>query len=448
MAKKSSDDGANDGKKKNRAKKARSRAGGGGALKKLPTLPTGFVAVTARDFHHVQAIRKKTIEAEAAWITWEEMKAAVKRQRAEAQELDAELRRMIRNGPDDPMLFDKRAAPSDDSAERGPQGELLIKWDVAAPETGKSNDGATSAPTSDAWKTAPLVATLKAKKNPTLNKSLEMIAKAGYETIGALEELRASSFNGQWFDKVPGLGRVGADEVENAVIDWLAKFHGATAKAEQAVDGQERKENAQAMAAALLPWREEVLKVIKQLFDFPAEPTAAKVRKILKNTGGSDPVIGSVWTCSATGIIVEQYQNQLLPTEGNVIPYGEASALLMKLTAASKPVAEPAAEKPAKKSKSKAGGEKATSEAPTRYEDDPSPAVLAKYFIERLGIESEVDAAQLKEFVCPAGGTHLGIHWHTLDDGVHYSGAGIEGDGLLTYVDAAALVNQRLAEME
>jgi hypothetical protein len=164
----------------------------------------------------------KLAEQSDKWeIEYQGLKTQAKEIRGAISKNSVEIRRLLLANNEKMPLFDKQAAPT---------GQ-------AAPSTNGHANGAPAAPAAEAWRTAKIVDVLHKEGSAAFTRGVNALIKAGVETVGQLEDRRAASFNGNWFENIDGLGREGADEIENAQVDYLAKLHGTKAIAAAETNG-------------------------------------------------------------------------------------------------------------------------------------------------------------------------------------------------------------------
>lgn len=137
----------------------------------------------------------------------------LKSAKAAEKELIEEIQKSAERGPEKMPLFDGKKSPANESQH--PQGE------AAASESAEA-----SPPTdSDAWRSRPV------SELGLPEKLVERLADNGIETIGRLEDQRAS-FDG--LRGIKGIGEAKADAIEAAVLAWLDKNRDSQVLAEAA----------------------------------------------------------------------------------------------------------------------------------------------------------------------------------------------------------------------
>jgi hypothetical protein len=386
----------------------------------VATLPEGSVALAKRDVEHFLAVRRKTKEAEIKWAEVDHFKEMKKIAAAEAKQLDAEIRRMIRNGPDDPTLFDLHDDAPAEELTTGPDGQTVIQWDVsphhdAATASGEAGAASNAGPAADeSWKAAPLYGTLKQPKNATLTKALKMIEEAEYLTVGKLEALRALRGVG-WYDVIPWLGAGGANEVNLAIDAYLASTRDK-AVFDAARGGAESNKS----PTLTFDLKFDVVRYIFEAEAFHRDVKPAAMKKVLAGTLQDAERIGVVYRCDDDGIRVEKHQGRSLPTDANLIPYKEACSIIKGL---------------------------ATQPVKTKHSGEPRVAEMVKYFVERFGIANPLNAEQLRDAIKGGGGSQNGVAWETNMDGAKLGIPGRIGAILIPYDELAELVKVRLDEM-
>jgi hypothetical protein len=184
--------------------------------KKPKKAPAEMVRVEKYIVEHWEKCRTIAAEIEALQAEYNGLRETAKEIKEAASGKSAILRRMNARGPERLPLFDQSpttptaAAPVANDAPK--QGTLLPP----------------PAADADAWKAAPLRESLHKPGKTVLNKALDVLTKKGFDTIGKLEDLRASG-NGyrKWQDAAKGIGDEGAEAVTDAVLAWLTKHRDA-----------------------------------------------------------------------------------------------------------------------------------------------------------------------------------------------------------------------------
>jgi hypothetical protein len=381
----------------------------------------GRTMVSEKEWSHVQAMKVKAAEAAALWREYEAVREEAAAVKKRAQQLDAEVRRMLNDGP---------TSEFDEEAEELTAAEKIIKqavqgllWPEAA-ETPETVDEA------DAWRTAPLRESLRKKGNVPLARALNALTKAQILTVGELEDLRATK-GADWWEAVLGVSRDGADEVENALIDWLTKHRNAEASdtAAKMADDKHQADSGQALAAGMLPWKRGVVAHLQAAGQYDGDITAAKLKKSLTNVMHTDPD-GTAYRGDGKGIIVEKFQGQPLPPKSR-IPYAEVAQIIAELRAEGGAPGTAA--------------ENAGEVEPAGAKSDGWQRVLVKELIDRFTIVRVMSADDFQGRVAAAGGQiktngYQHLSWATLVDGIEVTGFGGESNTqMLPYVEAAKI---------
>jgi len=181
--------------------------------KKPKKAPPEMVKVERYIVEHWEKCRAIAAEIEALQGEYNGLRETAKEIKEAASGKSAILRRMNSRGPERLPLFDGPPKPTAEAAPSTPT--------AAAPE-------AIPEAAADAWRAAPLRESLHKPGKTALNKSLDVLTKKGIDTIGKLEDLRASG-NGyrKWQDAAKGIGDEGAEAVTDAVLAWLTKHRDA-----------------------------------------------------------------------------------------------------------------------------------------------------------------------------------------------------------------------------
>jgi hypothetical protein len=396
-------------KKKAEAAKETKSDASGDAKAPLPALPSDMIAVKRKNVDHIEAIRRKEIESEAAHARVDSLKEEMKIARAEAKRLDIEVRSMIRNGPNNPSLFDKHDTPEAPAMETGPDGETKLSWDASP--YGDALD-TKSDPVSD-WATPSLREILKKPGDRTFTKALGMLAKVEIVTAGDLEKLRAEHGN-DWYHKIPGLGTVGRDEITELFDAYLQRTRDA---------GEFAK--AGPRAAIEFGWDQkfDVVRYIQDSSEFKAGVTPAKIKKQISGTREKAERLDAVWSCDDDGVRVEIFRGQAVPADRCLITYAEACDMIKGLVGKPK---------------------QAAAAAPS---GEPRVAEMVKYLIERFGIDQPLDAEEIRERYCPGSGSAKGMQYEFSGEGLQVHIPEQERGIVLQYAELAELVKARLAEM-
>lgn len=175
-----------------------------------PAAPDAEPPAPSADRAHLDKIKAaRAVVAEREHV-WRQLKSRAKGAKEAFEEAVAELTKVIDNGEEHLPLFD------------GPK-----KSEAAATDAPPSPPPLATTEANNAWRSVP-VAELGLS-----DKITEKLADAGCETIGALEDLRAS-FKG--LRSISGIGQKKIDLIEDAILKWLtehrdqAVFHPAEAK--------------------------------------------------------------------------------------------------------------------------------------------------------------------------------------------------------------------------
>lgn len=400
----------------------------------------GMSSIPERELAHIRKVLAVNVEADQAYAAYRAKRSEAKQLKENAQLLYDQVHAMLRAGPEAPALFDKHS-----EGEAAPEvaGDSLLWSEQAAAFT----DPKQSEPAVD-WKAEPLdnLRPPKGKADRNLTKAINALAKAEIVTVGQFEDLRAKSFNGNWFEAVKGLGREAADAIENAVIDWLAKFHNGAKVAEKLLDRKEQADGAAGLASSLIDWQRAAVVYVLDNGDYPESITATILRKFLRSTSCKDEANGLEFHCDGSGIHVTKCGGQPLAA-GSTLGYPEA-VKLMKAIWKEKDDAEAAA---AAADIEKFEAEK-SAKAPAAAGELPED--WQRFIVGKLQVRAQYfelpTAKELKDDCCPGGYSEPGPEGHAvvfLSEGIHVNSVrGVECDKVITWADAARLLKQLIAE--
>jgi hypothetical protein len=184
--------------------------------KKPKKAPAEMVRVEKYIVEHWEKCRTIAAEIEALQAEYNGLRETAKEIKEAAAGKSSILRRMNSRGPERLPLFDEPPKPTT-AAPSTPTAAAPVAIEGAAP-----------AADADAWKAAPLRESLHKPGKTALNKSLDVLTKKGIDTIGKLEDLRASGGGyRKWQDAAKGVGDEGAEAVTDAVLAWLTKHRDA-----------------------------------------------------------------------------------------------------------------------------------------------------------------------------------------------------------------------------
>ena len=205
------------------------------AAKKPPSERPPMIRVDKLEWEHHLECQKLAAEVDADQATYAEMKKAALDVKSSISGKLVKLRRMLQNGPERLPLFDgpKAAPPQPVKAKAG----KTAKASKAKPANATAQTAA-PAVDADAWRSAPLQASLHKPGERALTTGINALLKAGITTIGQLVDKQAKGFG--WTDSIPGFGEAAVTALENALTDYLTRTRDKGVFAEAAAQALKR----------------------------------------------------------------------------------------------------------------------------------------------------------------------------------------------------------------
>lgn len=177
------------------------------------------VEVDLVEWEHTIEVQKLAAEIEVDQGRYNEMKKAGKELHGAISGKQVTLRKLITEGPERYPLFDKPTAtpPKVVTGKGAKNGRQVVSEGAAAP-FGSTGAQATDP---DAWRAAPLQASLHKPGERALTTGINALLKAGVTTIGQLVDKQSKGFG--WTDAIPGFGEAAVTALENALTDYLTR---------------------------------------------------------------------------------------------------------------------------------------------------------------------------------------------------------------------------------
>ena len=205
------------------------------AAKKPPSERPPMIKVDRLEWEHHLECQQLAAEIAADQATFAEMKKAAMDVKSSISGKLVKLRRMLQNGPERLPLFDgpKAAPPQPVKAKGG-------KTAKGAKTKAVDATAQTAAPAVDpeAWRSAPLQASLHKPGERALTTGINALLKAGVTTIGQLVDRQSKGFG--WTDSIPGFGEAAVTALENALTDYLTRTRDKGVFAEAAAQALKR----------------------------------------------------------------------------------------------------------------------------------------------------------------------------------------------------------------
>jgi len=206
--------------------------------KKPPSEKPPMIKVDKLEWEHHLECQRLAAEVDADQATFAEMKKAAMDVKSSISGKLVKLRRMLQNGPERLPLFDgpKAAPPQPVKAKGGKtaRGTKTKAVDAKAQTAAPAVDP-------DAWRAAPLQASLHKPGERALTTGINALLKAGVTTIGQLVDKQAKGFG--WTDSIPGFGEAAVTALENALTDYLTRTRDKGVFAEAAAQALKRAED-------------------------------------------------------------------------------------------------------------------------------------------------------------------------------------------------------------
>lgn len=211
--------------------------------KAKPAKKPPMIKVDKLEWEHHLECQRLAAEVDADQATFAEMKKAAMDVKSSISGKLVKLRRMLQNGPERLPLFDgpKAATPQPVKAKGG----KTAKGTKTKPVEAKAQ---TAAPAVDpeAWRSAPLQASLHKPGERALTTGINALLKAGITTIGQLVDKQSKGFG--WTDSIPGFGEAAVTALENALTDYLTRTRDKGVFAEAAAQALKRADDNAAKA--------------------------------------------------------------------------------------------------------------------------------------------------------------------------------------------------------